>query len=105
MTLLPSYDVFFLSEATVSIEISNFFIYGRIWLKFGTERQILGADSESEVRFYIRGQCQADIGDFLQFCFEKRDKHCLIIGLLWQQLKSQVNKTYISGCSIHRLIF
>ena len=30
--------------------------------------QILGADSESEVIFYIGGQYQADIGHFLQFC-------------------------------------
>ena len=38
-----------------------------IWLR----GQILGADSQSEVIFYIRDQCQADIGHFLQFGSEK----------------------------------
>ena len=71
----------------------------KIWLR----GQILGADSESEVIFYIRGQYQADVGHFLQFCLRKSDKHSLIIGLRWQQLKSQINKTYIFGCSIDRL--
>ena len=70
-----------------------------MWLR----GQSLGADSDSKVIFYIRGQYQADIGHFLQFCHRKSDKHSLIIGLLWQQLKSQINKTYIFGCSIHRL--
>ena len=39
--------------------------------------QILGADSESEVIFYIRGQYQADIGHFLQFCLQKKQQALL----------------------------
>ena len=53
--------------------------------------------------YYLSITFQADIGHFLQFCLQKSDKHSLIIGLLWQQLKSQTNKTYIFGCSIHIL--
>ena len=32
----------------------------------------MGADSESEVIFYIGGQCQTNIGHFLQFCLQKK---------------------------------
>ena len=81
------------SQATVSFEISKFFISGRILDEIWLRGQILGADSESEMIFYIRGKHQADICHFLQFCLRKSDKHSLIIGLLWQQLKSQINKT------------
>ena len=86
----------------------NFVVFSSIMIKFGIliefdkyfwmdladiwlRGQILGADSESEVIYYIRGQYQADIGQFLQFCLQKRDKHSLIIRLLWQQFKSQIN--------------
>ena len=75
-------------QATIVDEISKFFISGLIWMKFWLSRQIIGADSESEIIFYIRVQCQADIGHFLQFCVRKSDKHSLIIGLLWQELKT-----------------
>ena len=37
--------------------------------------QILGADSESEVIFHIRGQYQANVAHFVQFCLRKSDKH------------------------------
>ena len=63
-------------------------------------RQILGADSKSALTFYIRGQYQADIGHFLQFCLRKSHTVLLNNRLLWQQLKSQINKTYIFGCSL-----
>ena len=69
-----------------------------IWLR----GQILNAISESKVIFYVRGQYQADIGHFLQFCLEKSDKHSLIIGLLLATVKVIDNKTYIFGCSIHK---
>ena len=39
-----------------------------IWLR----GHIPGADPESEVILYIRGQYQADIGHFLQFCLQKK---------------------------------
>ena len=32
---------------------------------------------------------------FLQFCLRESDRHSLIIGLLWQQVKSQKDETYI----------
>ena len=60
----------------------------KIWLR----AQTLAADSETEVVFYIRGQYQANNG---HFCSLASKKHSLIIGLLLQQLKSQINKTYI----------
>ena len=78
---------------------SKFFISGGIWLKFGSGDIFWNQHSESGVIFHIRGQYQADIGHFLQFCLRNSDKHSLTIGLLWQQLKSQINKTYIFGCS------
>ena len=59
--------------------------------------RIIGADSESELIFYMRVQYQTDIGHLLQFCFRQSDRRSLTVGLLWQQFKSQINKTYISG--------
>ena len=87
-----SYDVIFCLRLPYPLKFRNSLFLtdlAEIWLK----GQILGADSEAEVIFYIRGQYQADIGHFLQFCLRKSDKHSLIIGLPWQQLKSQINKT------------
>ena len=80
----------FLFQATVSFEISKFLDQSEIWLR----GRILSADFKSEMIFYIRSQYQADIGHFLQFCLPKSDRHSLTIGLLWQQFKSQMNKTY-----------
>ena len=51
------------------------------------------ANSEFEIIFYIRDQHQIDICHYLQFCLLKRGTHSLTIGLLWQQIKSQMNKT------------
>ena len=45
----------------------------KIWLR----GQILGANSESEVIFYIRCQYQADIGHFLQFFPPKKQQALL----------------------------
>ena len=55
-----------------------------IWLR----GRILGDDSEPEMIFHIRGQYQAYIGHFLQFCLQKSDRHSLTIGLLLQQFKT-----------------
>ena len=60
-----------LSHTIVWFEISKFLYFwtnlAEIWLR----EQILGADFESEVIFYIRSQYQIDIGHFLQFCLQK----------------------------------
>ena len=84
---------YFVSGYGILSNIENFYFWTDLaesWFR----GQILGADSESEVIFYIRGQYHTDIGHILHFCIRKSDKHSLIIGLLWQQLKSQLNKTY-----------
>ena len=84
---------YFVSGYGILWNIENFYFWTDLaesWFR----GQILGADSESEVIFYIRSQYQTDIGHILHFCIRKSDKHSLIIGLLWQQLKSQLNKTY-----------
>ena len=103
MTSLQSYDVIFSLKLLYPLKYFEILYFwtdlAEIWLR----GQILRVDSESEVIFYITGQYQADIGHFLQFCLQKSDKHPLMIRLLWQQLQSQIHKTYIFGYSIHRL--
>ena len=47
----------------------------KIWIR----EQIVGADYESKVIFYIRCQYQANIGHFSQFSLQKSDKHSLIL--------------------------
>ena len=80
------YDVIFCLTLPCPLKFRNsLFLDGFDILLRG---KILGADSESEVIFYIRSQHRADIGHFLQFCLRKSEKHSLIIGLLCQQLKS-----------------
>ena len=61
----------------VPFEISKFFISGRNLAEIWLRGQILGAAFESEVILYIRGQYQANIGHFLQFCLRKSEKHSL----------------------------
>ena len=100
MTSLASYVVIFCLRLPYALNFEILYFWTdlvEIWLR----GQILGVDSESEVTFYIRGKYQADLGHFLQFCLGKSNKHSLIIVLLWQQLKSQINKTYIFGCSLY----
>ena len=102
MTSLSSYDVIFCLRLPYPLRFRTFHFWtdlAEIWLM----EQILGADSESEVMFHIRGQYQADIGHFFQFCLRKSEEHSFIIGLPWQQPKSQIMKSYIFGCAIHRL--
>ena len=74
-------------QPTVSFEIFLILYFAtdlaEIWLR----GQVLGANSESKVIFYIRGLYQADIGHFLQFLPLKGDKHSLIIGLLLATIK------------------
>ena len=67
MTSLLSYDVILCLRLLYPLKFRNSLLWtdlAEIWLG----GQILGADSESEVIFYIGGQYQADIGHFLQFC-------------------------------------
>ena len=96
MTSLRSYNVIFCLMLLYPLKFRNYFWtdFAEIWLR----GQILGADCESEVIFYIKGQYQADIGHFLQFCLRKSNKHSLIIGLLWQQLVTDKLNLYF-GCS------
>ena len=64
---LSSYDVIFYLTLRYPFKFRNsLFLDG-----FGRNLligQILGADSESEVIFYIKGQYKSDIGHFLQHC-------------------------------------
>ena len=79
MTSLPSYAVIFCLRLPYPLNFEILYFWtdlAEIWLG----EQILGADSESEAIFYIKGQYQADIGHFLQFCLRKSDKHSLTIG-------------------------
>ena len=64
-----SYDVIFCLRLRIlwNLELLYFWTdLAEIYLSGQTP----SADSESEVIFYIRGQYQADIGHFLQFCLK-----------------------------------
>ena len=83
---LPSYDVIFFLTLPYPLNFEILYFWtdlAEIWLR----GQVLGVGSESEVIFYIRGQYQADIGHFLQFCLRKSEKHSLIMGLPCNPIK------------------
>ena len=72
MTSLPSYDVIFCLRLPYPLKFRNsLFLDGfnlaEIWLR----GQVLGADSESEVIFYIRGNIKPILAISCNFASEK----------------------------------
>ena len=82
-------------SGTISFEISKFFISGPIWLR----GRIPGADSESEMTFYIRGQ----YWPFLAVLPPKKQQAPLNNKIAIATIQVTDEKTYRFRCSIHRL--
>ena len=91
-------------NATISFEASKFYISGPIWLKVSSGIKFQVLILNLKWYFTLEANIKPILAISCNFASEKSDKHSLTIGLLWQQFKSQINKTYTFWCSIHRLL-
>ena len=101
MTSLQSYDVTFCFRPLVSFRISEFFISWPIWLKFGSGDAFKAVIPNMERYSTLEANIKPILAIFLSFFLRKNDRQSLTLGLPWQQIKPEMNETYIFGCSVH----